>query len=340
MWVARRFNVKRMGVSACVPKGEEMKRLSLLAIFACAAISTSAQAACPGAQAKTIAKDVSVARLPGKVFFRTKGLELDFDGSPHAYGLRDQGEEGICNGLAPLAPPCHGKYRGACFGMCESTFAAWSRNSGDPSTLPKTMCSVGLGGGGCSKPDVRLQAAPNLEWFVSETSLKTSPPSGPVTTEWLATQSAQLDPSAIRYLVVPNALMKQPWDVKLGDVGIAYHVADRKPVAFIVGDGGGLGEGSVSLLTALRPDQPPKLKPVVSALGEQVMRYTSGVAGEFRFVIFAGTATTVPRFPPVTMEVADHLSDWIDSTAATALRTSGSLDEISACSAMVRTITK
>jgi hypothetical protein len=93
------------------------------------------QAACPGAQFRTIAKDVSVVRLSGKVFFRTNGLELDFDGSPHAYGLRDQGEEGICNGLAPLAPPCHGKYRGACFGVCESTFAAWSRNSGDPSTL-------------------------------------------------------------------------------------------------------------------------------------------------------------------------------------------------------------
>jgi hypothetical protein len=30
MWVARRFNAKRMGVSACVPKGEEMKRLTSL----------------------------------------------------------------------------------------------------------------------------------------------------------------------------------------------------------------------------------------------------------------------------------------------------------------------
>jgi hypothetical protein len=331
--------VKGTGVSACVPKGEEMKRLRLLAIFACAAISTSAQAACPAAKPGMIA-GASLVRLPGKVFFRTNGLELDFDGSPHAYGVRDQGEEGICNGLAPLAPPCHGKYRGACFGVCESTFAAWSRNSGDPSTLPKTMCSVGLGGGGCSKPDVRLQAAPNQEWFVSETSLKTSPPSVPLSAGWQATQSAQLDPSAIRYLVAPEALMKPPWNVRLGDVGIAYYLPVRKPVTFIVGDGGGLGEGSVSLLTALRPDQPPKLKQVKSALGEPAMRYTSGVSGEFRFVIFTGTAATVPRSPRVTVEVAEHLRDWIDSTAANALRTLGSLDEIGACSAIVPTITK
>ena len=316
-----------------------MKRLGLLVSFACATISASAQAACPGAQSGTIAKGVSVVRLPGKVFFRTNGLEVDFDGSPHAYGVRDQGEEGICNGLAPLASPCHGRYDGECFKVCESTFAAWSRNSGDPGTLPKTMCSVGLGGGGCSKPDVKLQSPPNQEWFVSETSLKTSPPSGPVTAGWLAGQLAELDPGAIKYLVAPNALMRPPWNVKLGDVGIAYYPPDRKPVAFIVGDGGGLGEGSVSLVSSLRPDHPPKLKPVVSALGEQVMRYTTGVAGEFRFVIFAGTAATVPRFPLVTAKVADHLSNWINSTATTALRTSGSLYEIAACSTMVPTIT-
>lgn len=316
-----------------------MKTLRLLAIVACAAIPTSTQAACPGAKPGMIA-GASLVRLPGKVFFRTNGLELDFDGSPHAYGVSDQGEEGICNGLAPLAPPCHGKYRGACFGVCESTFAAWSRNSGDPSTLPKTMCSVGLGGGDCSRPVVKLQSPPNQEWFVSETSLKTSPPSGSVTAGWLATQSAQLDPSAIRYLVAPEAVMKPPWNVRLGDVGIAYYLPDRKPVTFIVGDGGGLGEGSVSLLTALRPDQPPKLKQVKSALGEPAMRYTSGISGEFRFVIFSGTAATIPRLPSVTTEVADHLSDWIDSTAATALRTSSSLDEIAACSTIVPTITK
>jgi hypothetical protein len=315
-----------------------MKRLFV--ICTCAMISTSASATCPGAQTGTIAANVNVARLQGKVFFRTNGLELDFDGSPHAYGARDQGEEGICNGLAPIAAPCHGKYKGACFKVCQNTFAEWSRNSGDPKTLPQTMCSVGLGGGGCSKPDVRLQEPPNQEWFVSETSLKTSPQSGPLSAEWLRGQAAQLDPGPIKYLVAPGRLTQPPWNVKLGDVGIAYYVGDKKPVAFIVGDGGGLGEGSVSLLAALRSDHPPKLKAVESALGEQVMRYTSGVAGEFRFVIFSGTAINVSGTVNVTTKTSGELSGWIDSTAQKVLEASSSLDEIAACSTIVSPIAK
>src|SRR4051794_17536924 len=114
-----------------------------------------------------------------------------------------------------------------------------------------------------------LGCAPNQNWFVSETSLKTSPPSGRPDSRWLQSQPAQLDPSKIRYLVAPGALTRPPWNAKFGDVGIAYSAARREPVPFIVGDGGGLGEGSVSLLTALSPDRPPRPKKVVSALGER-----------------------------------------------------------------------
>lgn len=185
-----------------VRREKQMKQLVPLIFATYAGISTSALAICPGGQTGKIASNVSVMNLQGKVFFRTLGLELDFDGNPRAYGVRDQGEEGICNGVAPIAVPCHGRYDGACFKVCEDTFAEWSRVSGDPGTLSETMCSVGLGGGGCSRPDVRLQEAPNQAWFVSETSLKTSPATGPLSAEWLRGQAAQLDPAGVRQWLI------------------------------------------------------------------------------------------------------------------------------------------
>jgi len=65
----------------------------------------------------------------------------------------------------------------------------------------------------------------------------------------------------------------------MGDVGVAFSGRTGEPVPFIVGDGGGLGEGSLSLLAALRPNRPPRLSRTTSALGEPVMRYRSGVGG-------------------------------------------------------------
>lgn len=303
--------------------------------FAC----SSALAVCDGAAVAKPTKDATAVRLGAKIFFRTSGVALDFDGNPHAYGVRDQGEENICAGLAPLAPPCRGKYRGACYPVCQKTFAEWSRKSGDPRVLGRTMCSVGLGGARCSKPDVHLQAAPHDGWFVSETSLRTSPPSGELTSKWLRSQSAQLDPNMIRYLVAPSALMRAPWNAKLGDVGIAFSAASFEPIAFIVGDGGGLGEGSVSLLRALRPDDPPRLKSVLSALGEPVMRYTSGIDGDFRFAIFTGTASNV-HGKNVTSKSAAQLAEWIDRTAKASLQDLSSREEIFGCSSLAPAIRK
>lgn len=57
--------------------------------------------ACPEATVGSVSGSTQAVRLGEKIFSRTSGLELDFDGNPHAYGVRDQGQENICVGLAP-----------------------------------------------------------------------------------------------------------------------------------------------------------------------------------------------------------------------------------------------
>lgn len=134
--------------------------------------------------------------------------------------------------------------------------------------------------------------------------------------------------------------MKPPWNARLGDVGIAFNAATKQPIAFIVGDGGGLGEGSVSLLAALRPDKPPKLTKARSALGEDVMRYESGIDGSFQFVIFTGTASNAPGSPHVTSRPAAELNNWIDATAKSTFQNASSVAEAASCSALAPVIKK
>jgi hypothetical protein len=312
----------------------------LVILFALTAARAAPVSSCAGTRPENVTKSAKAVRSDGIIYFRTSGLELDFDGSPHAYGVRDQGEENICAGLAPLKPPCRGKYRGKCFPVCQSTFAAWSRTSpGNPGKLAETMCSVGLGGSNCSTPDVRLQENPDQDWFVSETSLKVTSPSGETDDEWQHKQGAQLDPAKIRYIVAPSAITKSPWGARYGDVGIAFNAATKQPIPFIVGDGGSLGEAAVSLLADLLPENPPKLKTVRSALGENVQRYTRGIDGDFRFAIFTNTASNVPNRHPMTKHKAEDLSAWIEHTATDALKRS-SIESILACSQRAPAISK
>jgi hypothetical protein len=299
-----------------------------------AVMGSPAAGQCPGGTSKAFGSKhpVIVTRLGDKVFFGVSELALDFDGNPKAYGVRDQGQENICNGLAPSAGECRGKIQGNCYSVCRQTFAAWSRASHDPRTIPETMCSVGLGGSNCSVPDVHTQGPPAQDWFVSETSLKTSPASGAITNRWTESQAAQLDPNQIRYLVVPRSLLRAPWGVRLGDVGIALDRRGGDPVPFVVGDGGALGEGAVSLLAALRPSAPPTLSQATSALGDRVMRYESGISGDFRFVIFRNTASLVNGRSDVTTHSLSGLQAWVNETASTAFRQKSNRDEILACS--------
>lgn len=314
--------------------GPSLARRAFVAAIITLGLVSQAVAACPGGRTETIGSGDNkhaVTRLDKQVFFSISDLALDFDGSPEAYGVRDQGQENICAGLAPSSGPCRGKFRDACYKVCRDTFAAWSRTGGDPKRIGDTMCSVGLGGSGCSKPEARLQSSPREAWFVSETSLRTSPKSGAADAAWLRGQAAQLDPKAIRYLVVPSTLRTAPWGVRFGDVGMAINAAGGEPIPFIVGDGGALGEGSVSLLGALEPSSPPRLTQHLSALGEPVMRYRSGIAGDFRFVIFKDTAALAQGSSRLTTVTADKLANWIDETASAALKARSSKAQILAC---------
>lgn len=174
-------------------------------------------AACPGSQVLPPHNEKSITLSNDTLFFKTSAISLDLDGAPRTYGVRDQGLDSICNGLAPLRPvECKGKNRGACFSACTAAFREWN---GNPATLDKSMCSIGLGGGHCSKPQVRLQSSPDQAWFVSETSVHPKPPAD-APSGWRTTQAAQLDSLQIPYYVITGGFRKLPYDATPGDVGI------------------------------------------------------------------------------------------------------------------------
>jgi hypothetical protein len=281
-----------------------------------------------------VVASVKVAAFQDRVFFRLSALALDFDGSPVAYGARDQGQENICVGITTNSGECRGRSGGTtasglrCTQVCQQVFSAWVKAGSNLATLGNTMCSVGLGGGGCSKPQVRLQDPPHSDFFVSETSLKVGPDTGAPPKGWAAQQAAQIDPEAVNYIVAPTALAK--FGVSYGDVGLAYAASSQTPAPFIVGDCCGLGEGSVALLKALKPGDPPRLTSDISAMGAPVQRYKSGISGDFRFVIFPHTRKLVAEAGAMTVGPASGLQDWIAQQAGNAAgRTSR--EEIMAC---------
>ena len=288
-------------------------------------------ASCPAPKTEVVTK-VVVAAFEDRIFFRLRDIALDFDGSPVAYGARDQGQENICVGITTNSGECRGRSGGktasgvSCTKVCQQVFSAWVRAGSNIDTLGETMCSVGLGGGGCSTPHVRLQDPPHADFFVSETSLKVGPDSGVPPKGWAAGQAAQIDPGAVNYIVAPTALSR--FGVSYGDVGLAYAASSQTPVSFIVGDCCGLGEASVALLQALKPDHPPRLTDDISAMGEPVQRYKSGISGDFRFVIFPHTRNLVAG--GMTAGPASGLPDWIaEQSGKAAARTSR--EEVFAC---------
>jgi hypothetical protein len=248
------------------------------------------------------------------LFFKTGDIQLDIDGSPSAYGVKDQGIEDICNGLGPLRPPeCRGKVSGSCFAACRAAFRQWN---GDLKTLGGVMCSIGLGGGGCSTPDPRLQAAPREEWFVSETSVRVTPAAGTTLTAWTKTQPAQLDSLTISYFVIPSSFRSLPWDATPGDIGVVVDNASGREVAFIIGDiGGKLNEGSAKLLAGLAGIDKLATETKTNALGVPVERLKGARSGDFRVAIFRHTAPLLPKEQRgralVLDKTAQELPDWI-----------------------------
>jgi hypothetical protein len=268
------------------------------------------------------------------LLFATDNIQLDIDGAPSAYGVRDQGLEDICNGLGPLQPPeCRGKNRGDCYRACRTAFASWD---GSLQTLDTKMCSIGLGGGGCSKPDVALQDAPRQAWFVSETTVRVAPPEGISIPAWTRTQPAQLDSTAIPYFVIPNGFRHMPWDGTPGDAGVIIDQRSGRQVTFIVGDvGGSLNEGSARLLANLRNvDQLPTARKT-SAFGDAVERLEGSLDGDFRVAIFRHTAPLLPRDRRGEVSVLDksagEITEWIATVVRDRLHAIGDSAHVVAC---------
>lgn len=288
---------------------------------------------CPGGQALPMMADKPITLADDTLFFSSRGLQLDHDGSPSAYGVHDQGLENICNGLAPLQPPqCRGLNRGACFKACQSAFSAWSRAGAHLNTLGASMCSIGLGGGGCSTPSVRLQPAPRQDWFVSETSVHVAPPAGTPMAGWIAMQAAQLDPAKIPYFVIPGRFRDgSKWDATPGDAGIVLDAGTGRTAAFVVGDtGGALDEASTAVHAALRGGTPPPMGQRTSALGETVDSFLAGTDGDFRIAIFRHTASRIGSSLTLTL-TSDQLGPWIETTTRDRLQAIGGIERVRAC---------
>lgn len=306
----------------------------LIGLLASLATSSSSMlyqpASCPGRTALTNFAGKKVFAMDDTLLFATSNIELDIDGSPRAYGVRDQGTEDICNGLGPLNPPqCRGKNQGACYASCQAAFRSWN---GRPENLKDVMCSIGLGGGSCEKPDVRLQSPPNESWFVSETSVHPARPASEPAAGWLRRQAAQLDPNIIPYFVIPSGFRGLPWDASPGDVGIVADTAGRS-FAFIVGDtGGSLNEGSARLLAAIRGLERLPTHGKRNAFGVETDRLTGAVAGDYRVAIFRHSNRRPGGQGTSLSLTSAEIPGFIASVAAERLQRLGGTARVRSCS--------
>ena len=311
---------------------------SLVAIAVSALLGSSAaevglSAPCPGRTTLPAYKTKPIFLMDDTLLFRSVGLEMDLDGSSRNYGVHDQGYDSICSGLAPREPKeCSDPRRPGCHAACERTFRAWN---GKPEDLGKTMCSIGLGGGDCSKPDVRIQPIPDQDWFVSETSVHPAVPAGTPVRDWVRQQAGQIDAMTIPYFVIPGGFRYGQWDATPGDVGIAYKVETGQSVAFIVGDTGGkLDEGSEKLLAGLK--RVDRLTPTQAknAFGVTVGRYLSGIEGDFRIAIFRHSGTKQPRDDALIILSLAHsdIQAYITRVSTERLARLGGIERIRDCS--------
>jgi hypothetical protein len=147
------------------------------------------------------------------LFFRTSDLQLDLDGSPNAYGSKDQGLENICNGLGPLLPPeCRGNAQGPCFSACQTAFRQWN----DARSAHKVSASLYVPRSGSAAMAARHRTCGFRNLLArngsSATSLQLRPPELPRLGQWIQTQPAQLDPR--RFLLFRDS--SQPQKPTLG----------------------------------------------------------------------------------------------------------------------------
>jgi hypothetical protein len=306
---------------------------SVLAVFLSCWVAFAASASCEGGNSLPSFAGKPIVLAHDALFFRTDTVQLDIDGSPSAYGVRDQGLEDICNGLGPLQPPqCKGKNKGPCYAACQQAFREWS---GDPATLGQSMCSIGLGGGGCAPPRVRLQPEPRQQFFVSESSVHLKVPPSAQISSWVGKQEAQLDSLTVPYFVIPSGIRKMPWDATPGDVGMIIKQPGGDPIPFIVGDvGGALDEASAKLLASLRGLDGLPRNSKHNAFGEHVERLVGAMYGDFRVAIFrhsAPYASATHQGALVLDKSGAELADFIRDTATTRLQAIGGTQRLIGC---------
>jgi hypothetical protein len=196
------------------------------------------------------------------------------------------------------------------------------------------MCSIGLGGGGCSVPQPRLQAAPRTDWFVSETSVKLAPPAGTSLAAWLPTQGAQVDSMSVPYFVITSGIRALPWDATPGDLGVVVPADGGTPVGFMIGDSGGrLDEGSARLLALLRGVDTLPTVASTSALGKPVARLTGQKDADFRVAIFRHSGVHLPGSgsTKIVDKTAEELPGWIGDETVTRLAAIGGAARVIAC---------
>ncbi|MGE5502923.1 MAG: hypothetical protein ACM31L_00735 [Actinomycetota bacterium] len=309
-----------------------MRLYAILVVLA--TINSSAWASCERGATLPPFNGKRVVLADDVLFFRTNAVATDFDGSPASYGRQDQGLEDICNGLAALEPPkCRGaKQQGECYDACRRAFRAWD---GNPTTIERHMCSIGLGGSNCSPPRLRLQNEPRQDWLVSETAVRVSPPDGTPVGRWIGLQDAQIDPFEVSYFVIPGSFRNEKyWDATPGDLGVLVDTKSRRAFLFIVGDtGGALDEGSAHLVSALKGQERLATTKGTSALGKSVERVEQPTArGDFRVAIFRHTSPRLPTKAGVVLnKTAAELPGWIGETAGSKLAAIGGIDRVLAC---------
>ena len=263
---------------------------------------------------------IAISKDSDALLFRLRAgqMNLDLDGNEHTYGIRDQGIDGICNGLSALHPSnCAGVTpRGLCFAACQKAIQAWD---GTPASAKTLFCSVGIGSG-CGKTFVApLQPAPNQDYFVSETATKYVRPSGGPA-NWVEMQAAQLDSLLVPYFVLPPALRKLPFDASPGDAGVMVRTDGMvPPVYFIIGDLGNnddIGESSAQLHKLLSTSGRLPKKQETSAFGKMVTRVEMDNSPEVAVAIFRHSSERPGGVGSSINTTATTVVAWINNAGA------------------------
>ena len=278
--------------------------------------------------------------VANSVLFRIDHLMMDLDGAPTTYGFRDQGIDGICNGLASYkaAPICRSNVRApGCYDACHQALKDWNTQKRTPEAAKQAFCSVGLGSGCGPTFSVALQS-PATEvngYFVSSTSLHYREPAGQSRSAWLQTQDSQLDALRIPYFSLPPQ-MRSNYGIELGDVGAIVRTdrPDQPPVFFIMGDGGSgksIGEvsGYVRQRLSLLPALPMRME--TSAFSEQVDRVVAPSPPPVAVAVFPHTNLLVPGTKSLVDLMPDTIGGWIETRAKSALAELGGAERLLAC---------